>query len=82
MSVRVTSLVWPANLPGTRKMVLLRLADHAHDDGGSAYPSIAGLVAACGFSARTIQDALRDLERLGLIVLVGQGTGWRGLARE
>ncbi len=78
MSVRVSSVVWKPRLPATTKLVLLRLADSAHDDGGQAYPSVDTMAAECGLSRRTVQVVLRNLEADGLITPVGSTTGGRG----
>lgn len=57
------------------RLVLLALADRAHDDGSNAYPSIETLAAAARVEPRTVQRALRQLERLCEIVPVGR-TKW------
>ena len=84
MSITVMNLVWQAAIPGpaSRKAVLLRLASHAHDEGGNAYPSVPSLAAASGMSRRTAATALRDLEQLGAIILIGSGAGGRSATRH
>lgn len=67
MSVKVQAAVWDMDLPATDKLVLLALADHAHDDGSSAYPSIDHLAKKCSMHRRTVQRTLRDLEASGRI---------------
>lgn len=52
------------------QLVLIGLADHAHGDGTSAWPSIATIAAYARCSRRTVQNKLRVLEEAGLI--------WRG----
>ncbi len=78
MSIRVISVVWKARLPKTKKLVLLRLADSASDDGGQAYPSVDTMAAECGLSRRTVQLVLRRLEADALITPGGSTKGGRG----
>lgn len=82
MSNRLLTIAWGVPLPTTKKMVLLRLADFADDNGRRVFPSVARLAHECGTSERTVQYALRDLETDGFIVVVGNATGGRGRARE
>lgn len=82
MSVRVMSQVWQLDLPATLKLVLLRLGDHADDDGRNAYPSVGSLAEACSLTRRGVQKVLRDLEHRELIVLEGGGKGGRRLTRR
>ena len=67
MSVEATRYVYALrDISPSQKAVLVRLADHANDD-GKAWPSIRSLTAATCLSPRTVQRALRDLETLGFI---------------
>ena len=50
--------------------VLLTLADYAHRDTGLAFPAVATVAKATGRDRRTVQAAIRKLERLRLVVLV------------
>ncbi len=62
------SLVWPARISNpTARLVLLRLADRAHDDGSEARPSVESLARDCSLSPRQTQRHLRWLERSGFI---------------
>jgi len=49
-------------------LVLIGLADHANDDGTAARPSIGKLAEYARCSPRSVQNKLRTLEELGLIV--------------
>jgi len=51
----------------TDLLVLLVLADHAHDDGGVAYPSVATIGRKARLGRRAVQMALRRLEDHGAI---------------
>lgn len=64
--------IWAANLPlsrcnGTAHRVLLQLADRADKLGYGAYPHVATIAATLECSDRTVQRAIRDLLRDGLI---------------
>jgi hypothetical protein len=67
-----------ARLPKTMKhrprlkLVLLSLADYAHDDGSNAFPAVATIAAECESSPRTIEGvhgALATLKAAGFIEL-------------
>lgn len=53
------------------RFVLVDLAEHADADGVGTYPSLDHIEAATGYDERTIQRALRRLERAGLIARDG-----------
>jgi hypothetical protein len=67
--------------PTTRKgdlLVLLVLADHAHDDGGGAYPSVRTIADLARMSERGVQTALGHLRAAGIITVDGRtATGTR-----
>jgi hypothetical protein len=52
-------------MKGSALLLLLAIADHAHDDGGGAYPSIETLSQKIRMSVRQTQRALRVLEAAG-----------------
>ena len=66
MSIRMMSAIWDLKLPPSDKLVLLALADWAHDD-GRCWPSITAIAAKSGVSERTVQRALRVAENNGLL---------------
>jgi AraC-like DNA-binding protein len=79
MSVHVSSLVYSRLFGGASiKLVALKLADHANDDGGSIYPSIARVAAECELSERQVQRILRDMVSRGLLRVDGDAKGGRG----
>lgn len=53
---------------GSLLRILLTLADHADTEGRGAFPSQKRIVALTGYSRRTIQNGLHDLEASGLII--------------
>lgn len=81
MSVKVMSLVWQTPMQPTRKLVFLKLADCADDDGSSIYPSIGRVARETGVSERTVQRLLREGEATGDLVLEGHAKGGRGHTR-
>lgn len=82
MSVKVSALCWKISLPIADKLVLLRLADYAGDDGGNIYPSVATVAHFCGVSPRAVQYILKKFIDAGLLVVVGNETGGRGRTRH
>lgn len=81
MSVRVMSLVWeryPAG--GSELLLMLALADFASDDGDRIYPSVATLSKKVRQSERNVQRLLRKLVKSGLLEIVGNEHGGKGLA--
>jgi hypothetical protein len=54
------------------RLALLVLADHAHQDGTNAFPSVATIGKEARMSARNVQYALRRLVSDGSIELTGQ----------
>ena len=76
------TLVWDIPLSCSQKLVLLKLADNAHDDGLSARPGVPTIATQCGLSIRTVQYALRDLEETGLIAATQFAAGGRALITE
>lgn len=65
----LTALVWehaPSKIQGTPLVVLLKLSGLTNSD-GYAFPSVEHLARACGASVRSIQYAVRELERSKLL---------------
>jgi hypothetical protein len=69
LSVRIMQQVFElSGVTGNDRVVLLVLADHAHDDGAGAYPSQKVIGAkAGGIGERTVRDCLGRLEEAGHI---------------
>ena len=71
MSQDVTDMVWEAvGIRSGAKLVLLRLAGYADDDGGSVFPSVGALCAATGLTAPSVRAAMAELQAESLLVLV------------
>jgi hypothetical protein len=72
MSIKAMTAVWEHS---TQKegslLILLALADFAHDDGSGAFPSVATLAKKARMSERNTQYCLRRLEQAGEIVREG-----------
>lgn len=78
MSAKVTGMVFERYPQGGGEMLLaLALADHAHDDGTSIFPSVARLAAKTRQSPRAVQYQLRSMEKSGWLILVGGAKGGR-----
>lgn len=75
MSVHITSLVWKAEIQMSHKIVLLKLADHAKDDGSDVFPSQKHVAAECGCSDRHVRSVQDWAIGAGILVPVAQSRG-------
>lgn len=75
MSVHITSLVWKAEIQMSHKIVLLKLADHAKDDGSDVFPSQKHVAAECGCSDRHVRSVQDWAIGAGVLVPVAQSRG-------
>lgn len=66
MTIRAMNWAWEVDLPPALKLVLLKLADRANDD-GECWPGQASVAKACGIGQRTLVRHLSTLEEMGLI---------------
>ena len=66
MSLLAISWAWQQDLPRHLKVVLLALADRAHDD-GICWPSVLDIARRCGVRSRTIRYHLNTLRDRGLL---------------
>lgn len=67
MSMEALRAIRPVKVPAPQKSLLWALADQANP-AGEAWPSIASLIEATCLSERTIQAAIGELRRTGLLV--------------
>lgn len=70
MSVVVMSKVWELDLPHNEAFVLLALADHADDQGGSIFPSLQRIAWKTGYSKRAVWTIMKRLEGAGILCQV------------
>lgn len=66
MSVRLMGIVWDMDLPLGEKMVLLKLADRANDD-GECWPGQESLAKQCSMTDRALRDNLAKIKERGLV---------------
>lgn len=67
MSVHITSRAWKTEgLSMTQKIVLVKLADNASDQ-GQCWPSVPTIAKECSCTERSVYSAIKELERLGHI---------------
>jgi hypothetical protein len=69
MSVKIMSLVWDTKryFTSSQKLVLLKLADCAADDGSHAYPSHSTIAEECSLSKRGVINVLEALYDSGIL---------------
>lgn len=73
MSLALLPLIWrmkPGILTSSEKIVLLRLADFAQEDGSSIYPCLKRIAEETSLSLRTVQRAITELLEKGCLQLV------------
>jgi hypothetical protein len=79
MSVRVMQAVWQhSQQSGGALVLLLAIADSAHDDGGGAYPSIDTLAKKARMTGRNVNILLKTLVDAGEIAIT-PGAGPNGV---
>ena len=78
MSIHVADWVWHHSIhKGTALLLMLAIADHAHDDGGGAYPSIDALAQKIRMSPRQVKRVVQQLVVSGELE-VDENAGPRG----
>lgn len=75
MSIGLMTMAWKLSLQPTQKMVLLAMTDWANDQGGSLYPSMAGIAQRASISERHAQRVVRALVAMGWLAVVGNAAG-------
>ena len=76
MSIRLMTLVWDVRWPTQNHLlVMLKLADHANDDGGKVWPAVATIALQAQCSERTVQNVLKALRDCGLATVTRPGGG-------
>jgi hypothetical protein len=76
MSIRVISKVLPKRWGSpSRKIVAIKLADVANDDGSSIYPSIHTVASEAELSERQVQRIIEDFRKSELLIVVRPGGG-------
>jgi hypothetical protein len=76
MSIRVISKVLPKRWGSpSRKIVAIKLADVAKEDGSSIYPSIFTVASEAELSERQVQRIIDEFRKAGLLVVVRPGGG-------
>lgn len=78
MSVKVKALAWDAALQSSsRKLVMLKMADHADEHGCHVFPSVDSIANQTHLNARTVQRVLQAFLDEGLIAVTRPGGGRR-----
>ncbi|MCX2696378.1 helix-turn-helix domain-containing protein [Ochrobactrum chromiisoli] len=81
MSITVMSQIFKKQMgSSSRKMLAVRLADFADDNGRGIWPSVNTLARETDLSERTVQRLLRDFVEEGLLVVVSAASGRPGEA--
>lgn len=80
MSLHLIGKLWKARLPlgPSELLVLVRLADFAHEDGSCIYPSMARVAADLNLQLRSVRRIVARLEKMGYLIVVKPSAGGRG----
>lgn len=74
MSIRLQARVWDITWPTqSQLLVMLKLADHANDEGDNVYPSKSSIAKKAQCSESTVKNTLRALRNCGLLHVVREG---------
>lgn len=73
MSVHVSSRVWKLRLNPVQKLVMLKLADCADDEGRNAWPAWRKIGRECCIARATVARAIDALRAAGLIIVQEDG---------
>ena len=79
MSGRLSGEVWKSNLPSKLKSLAATLADFANDHGENIFPSVERIAWRLSMSKRSVQYRLKELKALGVLQVVENARGGRGL---
>jgi predicted transcriptional regulator len=77
MNKTLTMLIWnrcPAKFQGTKLVILLKLAGESSREGCS-HLRVDALAAACGIDVRTLQYAVMNIKKTGLLRVTCNGRG-------
>src|SRR5215218_2722554 len=76
MSVKQMGMVWEHDFDHAEQLIMLALADHAHDDGTEVRPSVEKIAWKTGYKRRQVQNILKHLrDEKKILVLTKQGGG-------
>jgi len=76
MSIKFIGQVWDLDLPHSLSWILMALADHADHDGVRCWPSVELIGWKTGYSRRQVQRLMRQLQALGILVLLVERKGF------
>ncbi len=77
------SLVWDDNrLGGSRKLVMLAMADWCNDAGGSLFPSNNQVAKKCCISERQVIRILNELTAAGYLHVISHDDGGRSISKD
>jgi hypothetical protein len=74
VSIKLMHEVFGKEISHSEQAVLLAMADHADDDGGSCYPSVDRIAYKTGYKPRNVIRVMGDLRKKGALEIVAQAT--------
>lgn len=82
MSFDIQRWIWKQPLTASEKIVLLKMAFHAHPDGTKSYPSVENVSLETGIGKRQVQRYLKSFVDRGFLAIEEHAKGGRGHARS
>lgn len=74
MSIRLMSVVWEIDFPTqSQKLIALKLADYASDNGASIFPAVNTIAKHTGCDERTVQRVMKAFRACGFLSLIKEG---------
>jgi DNA-binding transcriptional ArsR family regulator len=73
MSIKLITQVWNLDLAPREKIVLLKLADNANEEGTHCFPSIRRIAHETGKSVRSVMYGIKSLKEKGLVTVAMKG---------
>ncbi|MBP2301551.1 helix-turn-helix domain-containing protein [Azospirillum picis] len=82
MNPSVIQACFKVKLPAADKLVLIRLAQEADENGGGIALRVQEVADDCGMSPRNVQYIVKKLRDAGILIVAGSDRGGRGRAAE
>lgn len=75
MSAKISGQVWELDLPHSKLLVLLALADHADHEGNNVFPCMELIEWKTGYTLRNVRRIVADLRDDGILLPYGRTEG-------
>lgn len=76
MSTAIQNEIWGAPIPMAEKIVMLKMADCANDEGAGVWLSVSNIAKQCGCSERHVQHVIAKYVESGVLVVDAKPYTW------